>query len=444
MKARETFASRFGVITTMVGVAVGLGNVWRFPYLVGRYGGTAFVIVYVLMALVVCVPALMGEWALGRHARRGTVGAFAAAGVPGGRVLGWFLFAVVIAATAYYTNVVGWVLAYAVGEIASGVGLRWNSAAVLPPNEGFSTGAFGWQVVCTAVVILSAALVLVRGLRAGIERASRVIMPALFVILLLLIARSVTLDGAAEGMRWYVGRVAWSDLTPTVVVAALGQAVFSASLGGTFMVTYGSYLGEREDLGRSAMLTVGGDTLAGLFAGFVIFPAVFAFGLEPGSGPGLLFDTIPRVFAQMPLGWVFGLLFFVGLFGAAWLSDIAAFEVLVAGLTDNTRLTRRAAVWLLAGTVFVVSLVPMINLTVFLRWDLTFGSGMQTFGALAAALTAGWAMRRGALLQQLGGDSVRGWRRVIPFWLRYVVPGAIVAVGVWWLLADVLHLVGAV
>ncbi len=443
-KTRETFASRFGVLMTMVGVAVGLGNVWRFPYMVGRYGGAAFVLVYVVMVALIGIPALMGEWALGRHARRGTVGAFAAGGLPGGRALGWFLFAVVVAATAYYTNVVGWVLYFAVGEVAVRVGAPWNSAAVLPPDAGFSAGAFVRQAACTLVVIATCAAVLLRGLRSGIERASRFIMPTLFGILLLLIARSLTLPGASLGVHWYLGKVAWGDVTPMVVVAAMGHAIFSMSLGGTFMVTYGSYLGEREDLGRSALWTASGDTLAGLLAGLVIFPAVFAFGLEPASGPGLLFDTLPRVFARMPFGWGFGLLFFAGLFGAAWLSDIAAFEVLVAGLTDNTRLSRRQAVWALAGVVFVVALVPMVNLRIFVRWDLTFGSGMQTFGALCAALTAGWAMSRGALLRQLGADDLGGWRRIVPVWLRFVVPGAIVAVGVWWLLTDVLGIIGQV
>jgi neurotransmitter:Na+ symporter, NSS family len=439
---RETFGSRFGVLMTMVGVAVGLGNVWRFPYMVGRYGGAAFVMVYVVLALGIGVPALMGEWAVGRYARRGTVGAFAAAGLPGGSALGWLLFAVVIAATAYYTNVVGWVLFYAVGEVATAGGVAWQSSAVLPPQEGFSGTAFALQALCTLAVVGSCGVILARGLRSGIERASRVIMPALFVILLLLIVRSVTLPGAGAGLRWYLGKFAWSDLTPTVMVAAMGHAVFSMSLGGTFMVTYGSYLEGRQDLGRNAIGTALGDTLAGIFAGLVIFPAVFAFGLTPGSGPGLVFDTIPRVFAQMPFGALFGLLFFAGLFGAAYLSDVAAFEVLVAGLTDNTPLSRKQAIWLMSGAVFVVSLVPMINLRVFLHWDLTFGSGMQTFGALCAALTAGWALKRGELVRQLGPEALSGWRRWVPFWLRYVVPGAILAVGVWWVLTDVLGVLG--
>lgn len=441
---RETFSSRFGIAMTMIGVALGLGNVWRFPYLVGRYGGAAFVLAYVLIVLLIAVPALMGEWALGRHAKRGTVGAFAAAGIPGGSALGWFFFVVVIAATAYYTNVVGWVLYYAAGQVVTAMGLPWESAAVLPPEGGFVAASFARQAVCSGVVILTCALVLQLGLRGGIERASRLIIPTLLVVLLVLIARSLTLDGAGAGVRWYIGHFAWSDLTPTVIVAALGHAIFSLSLGGTFMVTYGSYLADREDLGTNAVLTAGGDTISGLLAGLVIFPAVFALGLEPASGPALLFDTIPGVFERIPLGWIFAVLFFAGLFGAGYLSDVAAFEVLIAGLTDNTRLSRTRAVWLMAGVVFLVSLVPMLNMRIFTRWDLTFGSGMQTFGALCAALAAGWAMRRGALLEQLGGEAVRGWRRLVPFWLRFVVPGAILAVGAWWLLTDVLGRLGAV
>lgn len=209
-------------------------------------------------------------------------------------------------------------------------------------------------------------------------------------------------------------------------------------LDGTFMVTNGSYLADTAPLGRNAVLTATGDTMAGLLAGLAIFPAVFAFGLEPGSGPGLLFDTLPRVFEQMPAGWVFGLLFFLGLCGAAFLSDVAAMEVLVAGLADNTRLDRRSAIWLMTGVVFLVALIPMVNLQVFVRWDLTFGSGMQTLGALCAALTAGWAMRRGALLAQLGAASGARWPGLVTIWLRFVVPAAIVGVGLWWLLTDVL------
>jgi neurotransmitter:Na+ symporter, NSS family len=442
--ARETFASRFGAIITMVGVALGLGNVWRFPYMVGRYGGAAFVLFYVLVVLVIGVPGLMAEWALGRHTRRGTVGAFARAGLPAGKAVGWFFFVIVIAATAYYTNVIGWVVYYAVGEIARALQVGLDASAVLPPETGFSPRSLALQMACTAAVTLSCAFVLLRGLRSGIERASRIVIPTLCLILLVLIGRALTLPNALAGVEWYILKFQVSDLTPRVMMAAIGHAVFSLSLGGTFMVVYGSYLTDNDSLVSNAWWTTFGDTFSGLLAGLAIFPAVFALGLEPNSGPGLIFATLPQVFASIPLGWVFGLLFFVGLLGAGYLSGLAAFEVLVAGLTDNTRLTRRAVVWLVAGVVFVVSIPPMINNRIFVPWDLTFGSGMQTLGALVAAITVGWAMDRSEAIKALS----TGGERPVPLWLyhwiRWVIPGALLLVGAWWLLTDLLDVVGGV
>lgn len=438
-EARETFASKFGAIVTMIGVAVGLGNVWRFPYLVGRNGGAAFVLFYTAISLLIGVPGLIAEWSLGRHTRRSTLGAFERAGFPAGKAVGRFLFLIVIAATAYYTNVVGWVLYFAVSELVRLAGTQLNAAAVLPPASGFVPVSFGLQIACTAAVTVASAVTLDRGLRAGIERVSLAIIPMLFVVLVVLIWRSVTLPGAGEGIRWYIGKFQLSDLTPTVMVSALGHAIFSLSLGGTFMVTYGSYLRDGESLLGNALWTTFGDTFSGLMAGFVIFPAVFAFGLEPSSGPGLVFETIPRIFAQMPGGALFGLLFFVGLFGAGFLSDIAALEVLVAGITDNLGLSRRRAVWMMSGIVLLVSLIPMISMRVFVPWDLTFGSGMQTLGALLAVLAAGWFMGRAALLEQVAPDTPG--RNVLIAFIRYVIPVAMVGVGLWWLLTDVLHVV---
>lgn len=428
----------------MIGVAAGLGNVWRFPYMVGRFGGLAFVLVYLAAVVFLGVPGLMAEWALGRHTKRGTVGAFERAGLLGGRRIGWFFFFVVIAATAYYTAVMGWVLAHAAAALAAGLGLRLDAAAVLPPARGFDGRAFLLQAGLTSLVILACAGVLVRGLRRGIERASRLITPVLFGALLLLILRSVTLPGAAAGLDWYILKFDPSALDGRVVVAAVGQAMFSLSLGGTYMVVYGSYLRPADDLRRNALLTATGDTAVGLLAGLAIFPAVFALGLEPGSGPGLLFETLPSVFARVPAGWLFGFAFFGALFGAAYLSDIAAFEVLVAGITDNTRLGRRRAVWLVAGAVFLLSLPPTVSMRVFLPWDLTFGSGMQTLGALLAVLTVGWAIRRSDALAELGAGGGRPFPRWLYYWLRFVIPGALVLVGAWWLLTDVLGVVGGV
>ena len=390
---------------TMIGVAVGLGNIWRFPYMAGTFGGAAFVLFYVLVSVVIGVPALMAEYALGRHTRRGTVGAFAAGGFPFGRQVGWFFFCIVVAATGYYSAVIGWVLYYFLAQGALALGIVVDAAAILPPDRGFAAKSFGLQLACTAAVIVSCAVVLVKGLRGGIERASRIIMPGLFLILLVLMVRSLTLPGAEAGVRWFILKFEWADLTPAVMVAAIGQMVFSLSLGGTFMVVYGSYLGERDDLASTAMWTAAGDTGSALLAGFAIIPAVFALQMAPAQGPGLIFSTLPQVFADIPLGWVFGVLFFAGLFGAGYLSDIAAFEVLVAGLTDNTRVTRTRAVWLMSAAVFVISIPPTINNGIFVPWDLTFGSGMQTLGALLAVLTVGWCMQRSTALAALSTEG---------------------------------------
>ncbi len=436
---RETFASRLGVLATMIGVAVGLGNVWRFPYMVGRFGGASFVAVYVLAVVLIGIPALMAEWALGRHTRRGPVGAFAQAGFPGGRAIGWFFFFVVTAATAYYTNALGWVLYYALGEIFRVLSVPWAEGAILPPEAGFDPRSLALQMVCTGAVLLACAYLLLKGLRSGIEVASKLIMPLFLGILVILMIRSLTLPGAFAGVEWFILKFDLEALSPRVMMAALGQAFFSLSLGGTFMVVYGSYLGESEELPRNAVWTATGDLGAGLLAGLVILPAVFAFGLEPGSGPGLIFITLPQVFAAMPLGGLFGLLFFVGLFGAAYLSDVGALEVLVAGITDNTGISRRRAVWLMVAAVFLFSIPSMINMRIFVPWDLTFGSGMQILGSLLAIVALTWVVGRAEALRQLGGEG--SWGRIwLYLWLRFVVPGLLIAIFIWWLLTEVLAL----
>ncbi len=439
---RETFGSKLGVLATMVGLAVGLGNVWRFPYMVGEFGGAAFVLLYLVIAALVGVPALMGEWSLGRHTRHGTLGAYERIGVPGGRWVGRILCGIVWVAVAYYTNAIGWVAYHAVGYAAAGVGMEVETSAILPPETGFSPKSLGLQLFFTALVLGMEAAVILKGVRAGIERVSTIVTPVLFLTLIVIMVRSLTLPGAGEGVVWLLA-FDLADVTPTVVVAALGQVVFSVGLGGTLMLVYGSYLADEADIQSAAMWTVIGDTGAGLLAGLAIFPAVFAFGLEPSSGPGLLFATLPQVFQQLPVGWFFGFLFFGGLFGAALLSGIAAYEVLVAGFTDTLGWTRRRATW----TVYVVSMVlavpPMINLEIFIPWDLTFGSGAQTVGTLVAALTVGWVMHRATLLEQIAGPDPSFADRALVRWLRWVVPTAVLVAGVWWLLSDVLGAVQA-
>jgi NSS family neurotransmitter:Na+ symporter len=431
---RETFSSAFGVVMTMIGVAVGLGAFWRFPYMAGRFGGSAFVLFYILITLFIGIPALMAEWTLGRRTRRGTLGAFEKGGFPAGKLVGFLLFGIVVFATGYYSNVIGWVAFHGLGQLLKAVNLELEAAAILPPQEGFNLTSFLLQLLMTAAVIFSCGVVLVKGLRKGIEKASRWIVPLVFGFLIILILRSVTLKGAAEGIRWFILKFRWSELTPGVMAAALGMAFFCLSLGGTFMVMYGSYLDKQTRIPRNAVITGLGASLAGILAGLAIFPAVFSFGLEPSSGPGLIFMTLPKTFALMPLGWVFGFMFFAGLFGIAYLSDVAAFEVLVGGVVDNTKIPRKKAVFAICGIVFVLSLPPMINTRIFIPWDLAFGSGMQALGSLLAVVTAVWFIKRADALRELASGQNRSFPLVLYWWMRIAVPLAILLVGVNWLL----------
>jgi neurotransmitter:Na+ symporter, NSS family len=429
---------------TIIGVAIGLGNVWRFPYMTGKFGGAAFVLFYVLVSVVIGIPALMAEFALGRHTRRGPVGAFAGGGLPFGRQVGWFFFFVVLAATGYYSAVIGWVLYYALGQAAALFQLPLAASAILPPEHGFAAKSFLLQLGCTGAVLVACGIVVLKGVRSGIETASKILTPLLLVILLLLAARSLTLPGAMEGVRWYILKFHLADLNANVMLAAMGHMMFSLSLGGTYMVIYGSYLRASEHVSGPALWTAIGDTGSALLAGFAIIPAVFALGLEPTSGPTLIFSTLPQVFTAIPLGSLFGLLFFVGLLGAGYLSDVGAVEAVVAGLTDNTRLSRTQAVWITCSAAFVLAIPPSINTAIFVPWDLTFGSGMQTLGSLLAVVTLGWCVHRSAALKELAGRGESSAPAWLFYWIRFGIPAAILMIGVWWLLTSVFGTVTSV
>ena len=264
-------------------------------------------------------------------------------------------------------------------------------------------------------------------------------MPAIFSILLILIIRATTLKGASEGTWWYIGGFQLNSIKGSIIAAALGQAIFSLSLGGTFMVIYGSYLNDKCNIPKNAIFTGIGDTIAGLLAGFAIFPAVFALGLEPTSGPDLIFSTLPKTFDLIPLGWLFGLIFFLGLFSAAFLSDVAAFEVLVGGIVDNTNLNRKQAVILICSTIFLIAIPPIINFKIFIPWDLTFGSGMQTLGALLAVITAVWCLKRSEFLKEAAKGTGKSFPHFLYWWMRIVIPIAIFLVGILWVMESIFN-----
>jgi len=293
MSVGERFGTRFGTAMTLIGVAVGLANVWRFPYMAGQYGGGAFVAIYVAFVLLLGAPALIAEWSLGRLTRAGPGGAFTSIGMPGGRFIGGLLFLTVFMACSYYTVVVAQVLFYA----ALG-GVVVEPEAFYARNFG---GMTGLNLSLTVLVFGAMGLVAAFGVRRGVERLSRIAMPLVAIGLVVVAVRSVTLPGASEGIRYLL----WPDLgsvSAETFLAALGQAFFSLSLGGTFFLAYGSYLPSNANLRRLSGTTIFGDSGAAILGGLAVLPAAFALGVEPASGPPLVFFTLPRVFAAMPGG----------------------------------------------------------------------------------------------------------------------------------------------
>ncbi len=440
MRYSDHISYRFlnGTLMTMTGVAVGLGNVWRFPYMVGLFGGSAFVVFYLFMIFTVCIPALMGEWALGRYTRRGPLGAFKYSGLPGGKYIGIMLFGLVFLALGYYSNTIGLVGFYGVGQLVSLFGIDIDTSLILPPETGMNTRSILLQSIFTPIVVGASGLILILGLRKGIERASKIIMPLLFAILIILCIRSLTLPNAFEGVQWFIGRFDIKDLTGPVMAAGLGQAIFSMSLGGTYMLIQGSFLDQTSHVPRNAVYVGLGDTLAGLLAGFVIFPAVFSFGLEPASGPSLIFHTLPQTFGKMPGGRLFGFLFFSGLCGAAFLSLVTAFEVIVSGIVDNTRKSRKTAVIIACSGSLVSAIPPLFNLDIFVVWDLIFGSGLQIAGAFFTVIAAAWSIKRSTMLKELARGSEKKFPVVLYWWMRIAVPLAVLFVGINWFLDSVL------
>jgi NSS family neurotransmitter:Na+ symporter len=425
--ARPRFGSVFGLLMTFIGVAVGLGNVWRFPYMAGAFGGGAFLLVYLALLVAFGIPALMAELSLGRMTRRGPVGAFTRIRMPGGAVVGWVLFITVLVALSYYTVLVGWVLRYTLISASGAI-------AEIAPEAFFESvlGGFWGQFLMTGIVLVLAAIVLVLGIRKGVERVSAVGMPLLFILLFILIARSLTLPGAGAGLRYYL-LPDFSSIDAGVVAAALGQLFFSLALGGTFLMTYASYLGDDVDLRKSAITIGVGETLASILAGFVILPAAIALGIEVGSGPQLTFVTAPSIFAGIPSGAIFATLFFGLLFFAAFLSGVAGFEVLVAGVADEYGWNRKVAVTMFCSTALLLAVVPMLSLDYILKSDLFWGSTMQPVGSALALIGLAWVVRLGRSLEEVNkGNAGRPVGRFWFYWIKYVVPagiGVILALG---------------
>ena len=415
---RQLFSSRLATVFTMVGLAVGLGNVWRFPYMMGRYGGSAFLIIYLVFVAMLSMPALTAEWALGRATRRGPLGALSAALGRRGRPLGYLLLLTVLVANSYYLVV----LANVAYSAAFSIGTGFTAASLPAYQRGLDTG---WLQALTGLGIVGLAmLVLHRGLHRGIELVSKMFVPFFGLVVVYLIVMSLSLPTALGHLEEFL-QPDFRALTTTSVFAALGQAFFSLSLGGTFHLIYGSYLRDEENIPVSAAFTAAGDTTAALLAALFIVPTTLVFGLDLESGPQLIFHSLPRLFEIIPGGRVMGSLLLLALLLVAFLSSIAAFQVLIGALEDSFGMPAGRAVLVVGAAEAVLMLPTAFHPDLIAVLDLITGSGMQMLGSALALVALTWGLGRATTLRQVFGRESGPGPALYWYWIRWLVPAAL-------------------
>lgn len=437
--ANQLWSTRIAFVLAAAGAAVGLGNIWKFPYIAGENGGGAFVLVYLACIVLLGVPLLMAEVLIGRRGQQNPINSMStlaeeAKASPLWRNVGRLGVLTGFLLLSFYVVVAGWALAY-VPITATGTFTELEPAQI---GELFGhhlqqpLSLIGWG---TVVLVLTLGIV-GRGVRRGLEMAANLLMPLLFLFLIILVAFAATSGHFAEAVA-FMFKPDFSKLSASGVLIALGHAFFTLSIGGGAMMVYGSYLPPDVSIARTSMLVAVLDTAAALLAGLAIFPIVFAHGLEPGGGPGLIFVTLPIAFGQMPFGTLFGTLFFIMLSVAALTSAFSLIEPAIAWLTEKRGMSRLTAsvlggsgIWLLSlGTVFSFNLWDEYRLggkTFFEALDYLTSGWMLPLGALLMAIFTAWVMKPEVTASELGGDGVfyRGWLNL----MRYLVPVVIVVI----------------
>jgi NSS family neurotransmitter:Na+ symporter len=427
-QGREQWRSSFGFILAAAGSAIGLGNIWRFPYVAGQSGGGAFVVVYLGCVALICLPYLFAELALGRHTQKNPVGAIRAIrGRTPWVLVGGLGVLTGVCILSYYAVIAGWAFGYIFKSVI---------APALP--HGAFTASVAIEVPLLAVFLVLTALVVAGGVEHGIERWSKILMPLLLVLMLLVIVRGLTLPGASAGLEFYL-KPDFSKVTGRTVLAALGQAFYSLSLGMGAMITYGSYLPRSSNLRECGGAVAVFDTLIALLAGFMIFPALFALGKDPASGPTLIFVVLPEIFEHMPLGRLVAVVFFGLLSIAALTSTVSLLEVVVSYFVDERRWSRRKAVWIVVVFAFVIGLPSALsqgavgalgdltlfgNPTFLYIMDFIFGNISLAIGGLLLSIFVGWiwgAHRAGQEIREGSGMTLTGVR-LWGFFIRWVCP----------------------
>lgn len=439
---RDSFGSRFGALVAMAGSAVGLGNLWRFPYLVGENGGAAFIIVYIVMVFLICLPIFISEFVIGRRGQKNAYAAFRdLSGGSAWRWIGLITIIVPMIVLSYYSVIGGWSVDYLIKSLSFSFTGNESQSMINTMFETYVSSTWAPLLGHTAF-LLATTLIVIVGIKDGIEKFSKVMMPMLFLIVVAIAIYVLTLSGAEKGID-YLFNPDFSKIDAKACAAALGQAFFSLSLGFGTIMTYASYVNKKENILFQSAATASSDLIFALIAGLAIMPAVFAFGLDPQSGPGLVFETLPYVFGQMPAGGVVAILFFVALLVAALTSSISMLEVAVAYLVEEKKFSRFAACALLfcicwvVGAVCSLSFGPLADvklagLTIFDFFDTVSSNVLMTLGSLMTVLFVGWYLKKTDIYDEFtnGGTLSTNVKifGVLWFLIRYIAPIAVITV----------------
>lgn len=438
---RDSFGSRFGALVAMAGSAVGLGNLWRFPYLVGENGGAAFIIVYILLSFLICLPIFVSEFVIGRRSQKNAYAAFR--DLSGGsewRWIGLFTVIVPLIVLSYYSVIGGWSVEYLLKSLT----FSFSDASRITMNTMFTDFVSStWAPLAThTVFLLFTTLIVIVGIKDGIEKFSKVMMPLLFIIVVAIAIYSLMLPGASAGVD-YLFRPDFSKIDAKACASALGQAFFSLSLGFGTIMTYASYVSKGDNIMTQSAATAISDLMFALIAGVAIMPAVFAFGIDPQAGPGLVFETLPYIFGQMPAGGLIAILFFAALLVAAMTSSISMLEVAVAYLVEEKKFSR---VWAcitlfvicwIVGALCSLSFGPLSDIRIngdnlFDFLDSLSSNVLMTLGSLFTVLFVGWRLKRTDIYDEFtnGGTLSTNARifGVLWFLIRYICPLAIISI----------------
>lgn len=437
MSISTHWTSKIGFILSAAGSAIGLGAIWKFPYTAGTNGGAVFFLLFMVFTVLIGLPVLLAEFFIGRRTQRNAVDAFKALAPKSmWPWIGRMGVAACFILLSFYSVVGGWVLAYVVyaftGEIAPDTDFKQLFGATISNPAA----ALGYQ----SLFMLLTILVVQNGISQGIEKASRYLMPALFIVFLLLAARSLMLPGAMEGVSFLL-KPDFSAVTADTVLTALGQAFFSLSLGVSAMITYAAYLDNKQDLFRSANSIMWLNMLVSLLAGLVIFPAVFALGFQPGEGPGLIFAVLPAVFQEIPFGTVLFAVFMLLVTFATLTSAFAMLETVIAAAIHNNEQRRRRVTWLAGLAILTVGIPSALSFgsmseftlfgkTVFDLWDYLITSWIMPIGALTTAVFVAWVLPKSSVLEHMRQGSTLPAKIVVVWYhaLRYAAPVAILLV----------------